>query len=294
MSSSNWSTATPPETEKTVMSLKITPLADALGVEVTGVDLSGPVAPADVESMQQALRDHLVMVIRDQTLDPGQYLAATRLFGDTMAQHLTDWLMPEHPEIAVLDSRRIPPDENGRVRQPGSRDWHTDHTNHAKPPKITALYAVKLPSSGGDTGFANMHMAYDALPGTVQSKLSGMKTVNKIEDRIYVSPEDKAKYGVLRTHPLIRTHPETGRKAIYIHPGKTARFEGMEAAESKVFMDDLMDSIIRPEICYRHKWRVGDLLMCDNRAVLHLAYEDYDPSEGRIMHRIILEGDVPA
>jgi taurine dioxygenase len=276
------------------MPLSITPLADALGVEATGVDLSQPVSPTDLDAMKQALQDHLVMVIRDQKLNSEQYLAATRLFGDTMQQHLTDWLMPEHPEIAVLDSRRIPPDNEGRVRQPGARDWHTDHTNHAKPPKITALYAISLPSAGGDTGFANMHMAYNALPGTVQAKLAGMKTVNKIEDRIYVSDEHKQKYGVLQTHPLIRTHPETGKKAIYIHPGKTERFVDMEPADSKVFMDELMDTIIQPEICYRHKWRVGDLLLCDNRAVLHLAYEDYDPSEGRVMHRIILEGDVPA
>lgn len=276
------------------MAMTITPLGDALGAAVTGVDLSRPVDAADIDAMQAALRDHLVLVIRDQSLNPEQYLAAIRLFGDTMMQHLTDWLMPEHPEIAVLDSRRIPPDPDGIVKQPGSRDWHTDHTNHAKPPKVTALYAVALPSSGGDTGFANMHMAYDALPGTVRAKLAGMKTVNKIENRIYVSAEDKKKYGGGQVHPLVRTHPETGKKAIYIHPGKTERFVDMAPEESHVFMDELMNTIIRPEICYRHHWRVGDLLLCDNRAVLHLAYEDYDPSEGRIMHRIILEGDVPA
>ena len=135
------------------MSIAVSPLGDALGVAITGVDLTQTVLPSDLEVMKQAMRKHLVMVIRGQSLSSQQYLAAVRLFGNTMPQHLTDWLMPEHPEIAVLDSRNIPADADGVVKQPGSRDWHTDSTNFAKPPKITALYAISLPSSGGDTGF---------------------------------------------------------------------------------------------------------------------------------------------
>lgn len=272
------------------MSIAITPLADALGVAITGVDLAQPVSPSDQEAMTQALRSHLVMVIRGQSLSPQQYLTAIRLFGNTMPQHLTDWLMPDHPEIAVLDSRNIPADVDGIVKQPGSRDWHTDSTNFAKPPKITALYAISLPSSGGDTGFANMHLAFDALPGDVQEQLSGMQTNNKVEDREYVGAEHKT---TSQVHPLIRTHPETGKKAIYIHPGKAVNFVGMETAPSRVFANELMDTVIQPDICYRHKWQVGDLLLCDNRSVMHLAYNDYDHAEGRVMHRVTLEGDVP-
>jgi taurine dioxygenase len=272
------------------MSIAVTPLANALGVAITGVDLTEPVSPCDLETMKQALRDHLVMVIRRQSLSPKQYLAAVRLFGNTMPQHLTDWLMPEHPEIAVLDSRNIPADVDGIVKQPGSRDWHTDSTNFAKPPKITALYAVSLPSSGGDTGFANMHLAFDALPVDMQANLSGMKTNNKVEDRDYVAAEHKK---TSQVHPLIRTHPETGKKAIYIHPGKAVNFVGMEAAQSRIFANELMDTVIQPDICYRHKWQVGDLLLCDNRSVMHLAYNDYDHAEGRVMHRVTLEGDIP-
>lgn len=275
------------------MTLTITPLADALGVAVTGIDLNQPVAAADLDAMRQALQDHLVLVIRGQALNPVQYLAAVRLFGEPMPQHLSGMLMADHPEIAVLDSRKITPSKIGIVEQPGSLEWHTDSTNFAKPPKITALYAVSLPSSGGDTGFANMHMAYDALPGTLQSKLSDMKTVNKIEDRDYVSAEHKEVFGGSQIHPLIRTHPETGRKAVYLHPGKAERFVDMEPGESHAFMDELMGTIIQPEICYRHKWQVGDLLLCDNRSVVHLAYADYDHAEGRVMHRIILQGDAP-
>lgn len=275
------------------MTLTITPLSDALGAEVTGIDLSRPVDAADVARMERALDERLVMVIRDQKLTPAQYLAALRLFGNTMHQHLTSLLMKDHPEIAVLDSRETKTAPDGVYAPIGSREWHTDHTNHARPPKITALYAVMLPKSGGDTGFANMQRAYDALPPGEREALGKLKTVSKIEDRDYVSADDRAKFGVPQFHPLIRTHPVSGKKAIYVHPGKLARIEGMEPDESQDFVGGLLDRAIQPTVTYRHKWRVGDVLLCDNRAVLHIAHRDYDPAEGRVMHRVLLEGDVP-
>ena len=275
------------------MALTIRPLAEPLGVEISGVDLSEEISADDLAAMEKALRDHLVMVVRGQNLSAGQYLKAVRLFGETMEQHLSDLLMDDHPEIAVLDSREAPMGVDGRAIPLGSKDWHTDHTNHAKPPKMTAMYAVALPRSGGDTGFANMQMAYDTLPDEEKAKLADLKTVNRIEDNAYVSDEHKRRFGVPQVHPLIRTHPETGRKAIYIHPGKTERIEGMEAAESRAFVDRLMARIIRPEISYRHQWRLGDLVIWDNRAVSHVAYRDYDHREGRIMQRVILAGDTP-
>lgn len=275
------------------MTLSITPLSHCLGAAVTGVDLSKLVAAADVAAIEDALTEHLLVVIRDQTLDPEQLLTALRLFGDTMPQHLSDMLMDAHPEIAVLDSRTSPV-EDGTAVPLGSRDWHTDHTNHARPPKLTALYAVALPrSGGGDTSFANMHAAYDALPAGLRAELETMKTHNKIEDSEYVSPADKDRFGRVQVHPLIRTHPVTGKKAIYIHPGKTLKFDRMAPEDSHAFIGDLMDRIIQPEIIYRHKWRVGDLLLCDNRALLHIAHRDYDAGEARVMHRVLLEGDVP-
>jgi taurine dioxygenase len=276
------------------MTLSIASLSDCLGAEITGVDLSAPVAAADIAAMEAALSEHLLMVIRDQRLDPEQLLAALGLFGTTMNQHLSDLLMQGHPEIAVLDSRSSPLAADGTAMPLGSRDWHTDHTNHARPPKITALYAVALPSSGGgDTSFANMHAAYDALPAEMQAELLNMKTHNKIEDYAYVNAADKERFGSVQVHPLIRTHPSTGRKAIYIHPGKTVKFDGMAPEDSHDFVDKLMNRIVQPDIIYRHKWQIGDLLLCDNRALLHIAHRDYDASEGRVMHRVILEGDVP-
>ena len=159
---------------------------------------------------------------------------------------------------------------------------------------MTALRAVQLPKSGGgDTGFANMHRAYDALSASRKAELSTLKTVNKIEDKAYVSDEARAKFGALQAHPLIRTHPETTKKAIYLHPGKVERIEGMTPVDSKDFVDDLMDEIIQPDIVYRHVWQPGDLTIWDNRAVLHLAHKDYDHTEKRLMHRVLIKGDKP-
>ncbi|MEC7395754.1 MAG: TauD/TfdA family dioxygenase, partial [Pseudomonadota bacterium] len=168
------------------MAVSITPLSENIGVEVTGVDFSQPLPAADLADIKQALLDHLVMVVRDQSLDPKQLLAATRLFGETMEQHLTDTLMDGHPEIAVLDSSKMPSDKQGRVIPFGARTWHTDHTNHEHPPKYTALYAINLPASGGDTSFANMNFGYTALPREEQASLMDLQTVNKIEDFGYI------------------------------------------------------------------------------------------------------------
>lgn len=276
------------------MTLTFAPLSDALGVEVTGIDLTGPVSEDDMSAIERALDEHLVMVVRDQKLAPEQYIEAMHRFGEIMPQHLTSMLMTDHPEIAVLDSTKTIADADGAVIPVGAREWHTDHTNHERPPKYTALYAVKLPKSGGgDTGFANMQLAYNALPDAHKAALAKHTVVTKIEDHAYVSEADRAKYGVPRTHPLIRTHPATGRKSIYFHPGKVRQLEGMEPAESLTFLNGILENAIRPEITYRHKWRPDDLVIWDNRAVLHVAHRDYDPAEGRVVQRILVKGEVP-
>ena len=277
------------------MPVTLNDLTPSLGVEAVGVDLSGAVAVEDLDAMREALSRRLVMVVRDQNLNPKSYLDAARLFGDLMPQHLTNLLMADHPEIAVLDSRKADKDKAGKAIPTGSRAWHTDHTNHARPPKVTMLYVVKLPSQGGDTSFANMQAAYEGLPEDEQADLAPMVTVNVIEQDTGAVSED-AREALTRApqrHPLIRTHPETGKKAIYVHPGKTERIEGMTPEDSKSFVQDLLARAITPDVTYRHQWRPGDLVIWDNRATLHIAHRDYDADEGRIMHRVILEGEGP-
>ncbi len=277
------------------MSLSVTPLSKTLGAEITGVDLSKPVAPTEVTAIQRALTDHLVIVVRAQSLKPSELIRGLRLFGDTMLQHRSDILLDGHPEIAVLDSRNASVEADGEAYPDGSRDWHTDHTNHARPPKVTALYAIKLPGAGGgDTGFANMHAAYDALPTELKTRLAPLKSHNKIESHAHLAAADKARFGSIQTHPIIRTHPVTGRKAVYIHPGKAVKIDGLTETETRAFIDALLPHLIKLEFTYRHKWQPGELVLWDNRSLLHLAYRDYDPRQGRIMQRVLLQGEVPA
>ncbi len=274
------------------MSIAVTPLSTMLGAEITGADLSKPLEPTDFSAIEQALTDHLVVVVRRQALDPAQLLRALRHFGDIMQQHRSDILLDGHPEIAVLDSRNAQVEADGQAYPDGSRDWHTDHTNHARPPKVTSLYAIKLPGEGGgDTGFANMHAAFDALPAELKAKLTPLKSHNKLESHAQLA--DMKRFGSIQTHPIIRTHPVTGRKAVYIHPGKAVKIDGMNEVETSAFIDELMPHLIKPEFIYRHKWKAGDLVLWDNRSLLHIAYRDYDPRQGRVMHRVLLQGEVP-
>lgn len=275
------------------MAIKITPLSDALGVEVKGVDLARDPTKAEIGAIDEAIAKHLVVVVRDQKFTPADYVAAARLFGMPMQQHLTDFLMPDFPDIAVLSSADAKTGADGLPILTGVRHWHTDHTNRERPPKITILYAVKLPQSGGDTSFANMRKAFARLPENEQKSLLLRKTTNTIEGRPYVSDKDNETFKGPFVHPLVRTHPVTGEKALYFHPSKTAHIDDMSGGETQNFLADLVDRTVTPDVIYRHKWREGDMLLCDNRAVLHKAHRDYDHREGRVMHRIILEGDVP-
>lgn len=279
------------------MTLAITPLDGPLGAEAMGIDLAGTVSDDDAEALRAALRERLVLIIRDQDLQPGDYVAGMKIFGEPIEQNEKNLMVPGFPQVTHLDSRvAVSTLEDGTKMPIGSRDWHTDHTNRARPPKMTALYAVKLPSTGGDTGFANMQLAFEGLDADERAKLDRMKTVNAlIRKNDYTDDETLAEsQKAAQTHPFIRTHPETGKKAIYVHPAKLAHFEGWSAEESKEYLYDLLDRVLTPDIMYRHKWRKGDVVIWDNRALMHLAYRDYDLSEGRIMHRMCLAGEVPA
>lgn len=275
------------------MGVQIRPLTPSIGVEVTGIDLREPVDRATLDRLNAALVDHIVLVIRDQRFTPEQYFEAVQLFGEPMRQHYSSHHMPGLPDVGVLSSRDAEIGPDGRPILSGTECWHTDHVNHEFPPKATVLYAVSLPSRGGDTSFANMRAAYAALPEQRKRHLDGMRTLNGFDRNRKVKPEDAAKHPDPVEQPLVRTHPENGTKALYFHPTKTQRIVGMEPQESWDFLDALLEEIIRPEIVYRHHWRVGDMLLCDNRAALHVAHADYNPAEGRKLYRVILKGDRP-
>jgi alpha-ketoglutarate-dependent taurine dioxygenase len=271
----------------------VTPLGAAIGAEITGLDLSRPVDAATRKALNEALADHTVVVFPGQTLSPARLMAASTIFGPSMPQHYSQFNMPDFPDIGILSSVDTDRRPDGSPILRGTECWHTDHTNRERPPKATILHALSLPSRGGDTSFASMRAAYAALPAAEKERFAGMRTVNRLDRDNTARDEDRAKYDVGVVHPLVRTHPDNGTRALYFHPTKTDRIVGMEPAESIAFLDALLERVIRPEIVYRHRWRVGDLLVCDNRAALHRAHADYDPAEGRLLHRVIVEGDRP-
>ena len=267
------------------MALTVIPLQPALGAEVVGVDLSKPIAPETKDALSRALAEHLALVFHDQSLSPGQYLTAAEVFGPPMRQHYSQHNMPEHPDIGLVWHR------NGQ--QPAER-WHTDHTNREKPPAATILYGVEIPSHGGGTSVANMRAAFAALPDTEQARLRELRTVNTLDDHHKdIRPDDMERFGKPIVHPMVRTHPVHGSPAVYFHVTKTAYIEGMTPADSRAYLSELLDRMIRPEIVYTHRWRKGDVLVIDDRATMHRAHGDYDRSENRVLWRIIVEGDRP-
>src|SRR5262249_6403220 len=265
--------------------LKITPLHPSLGAEIAGVDLATPVDGATRQTLSGALAEHLALVFRDQALTPTQYLAAASVCGPPMEQHSSQHKLPDVPLIGLIWHR------NGQ--QPAEQ-WHTDHTNRERPPAATILYGVEIPSAGGGTSVANMRAAYLALPEDERRRLDRLTTFNSLDrGRADTRQEDQDKYGAPIRHPMVRTHPVHGSRAVYFHISKATHIEGMTPERSRAYMADLLERMIRPEIVYHHVWRKGDVLVIDNRATMHRAHGDYDRRQSRILWRIIVEGDRP-
>ena len=264
--------------------VKITLLHSSLGAEVTGIDLSKPVDEPMRQTLTRALADHLALVFHDQSLTPAQYLSAASAFGPPMEQHYSQHNMPDFPLIGLIWHR------NGQ--QPAEQ-WHTDHTNRERPPAATILYGVEIPSAGGGTSVANMREAYARLPEDERRRLESLTTFNALDGHADTREEDRAKYDRPIEHPMVRTHPVHGSRAVYFHITKATHIGGMTPDASKAYMNDLLERMIRPDIVYHHVWRKGDVLVIDDRATMHRAHGDYDRSQSRVLWRIIVEGDRP-
>src|SRR5262249_9564949 len=212
--------------------LKITPLHPSLGAEIIGVDLGKPIDAATRQALSRALADHLALVFRDQTLTPAQYLAAASAFGPPMEQHYSQHNMPDFPLIGLIWH------PNGQ--QPAEQ-WHTDHTNRERPPSATILFGVETPSSGGGTSVANMRAGYAALSDAERRRLDGLTTFNSLDSgRTDTRQEDRDKYGTPIEHPMVRTHPVHGSRAVYFHIGKTTHISGMTPQASRAYMTHLL------------------------------------------------------
>ena len=282
--------------------MQINRLSKALGAEITGIDVSR-LSKEQVAAVSDAFHEHQVIVFRDQSLTPEQHIAFSRHFGGHEIHISRKFLLPEHPEILVLSNRK----ENGEyigVENAGDY-WHSDLSYMEKPSLGSLLYALEVPPEGGDTEWANQYTAYETLPEETRKRLDGLKarhSFNRFRNpRVHIpdhamkgareryeaiSPDDAI-------HPVARTHPVTGRKALYVSPRFTIGIEGLPDAEGQELLEELFAHMTRPEFIYHHKWRLGDLLFWDNRCLAHLACRGIPDGQIRHMHRTTVSGDVP-
>jgi len=276
-----------------VADLTVRRVAGALGAEVLGVDLGQPLSPETAARLRAAWLEHQVLFFRDQPLTPAQYMALARAFGTPVEYPFVQGI-EGYPEIIEVKKLEHETANFGGI-------WHSDTTYLERPPMASMLLAREVPPQGGDTLFASMTAAYDALSPGLQRLLEGLRAVNASakadvtrtrEDRIRTDGRADAKKEYVAEHPVVRTHPETGRKALYVNVAHTVRFAGMTEAESAPLLDTLFEHQVRPEFTCRFVWRPGSIAFWDNRCTQHNPINDYHGYR-RVMHRITLAGDAP-
>ncbi len=272
--------------------MEIRRLGPQIGVEIRGVDVR-TLDDAGFAAIYRAWLDHNVAVVPDQELEIEDFLRYSRRFGLVVPHPSKMTRHPDHPEITMLGVNKFGAD--GRldmaIYRRGAEGWHTDGAYDEEPFKATQLYALAVPSRGGDTCFASMYAAYDALPARLTQRLAGRNGAFTYGGRrkatALLNPEDREWTPVF--HPIIRPHPETGRKGLYFDPGKILRIEGLEEQESDELIEELTSRMIQPEGEYRHRWRKGDIVIWDNRCSYHKAAGDYPPEEDRIHWRVSIK-----
>ena len=273
-------------------SLEIKKLGNAIGAEVGGVDLSGPVDEETFKQIREAWLEHLVLRFRNQKLSDPQVLAFSKNFGELDPpgpNPLGRPFLADHPEMNVISNIK-----EGGVPIGGLGDgeaiWHADMTYVERPPKAAILYAIEIPPAGGDTYWANMYAAYESLPAALKERIEGRKAVH---DATYNSAGTKRKgYGDVTDprsapgarHDLVRTHPETGRKCLFLGRRRNSYVLGLELAESEALLDALWEHATQPRFTFRQEWRVGDVIVWDNRCTLHRR-DAFDPRARRLLHR---------
>lgn len=272
---------------------EVRPIAGALGAELHGVDLAGDLADSTVAALRQALLDHLVVFFPDQDLPPARFLALAKRFGTPIEYPFVKGIegFPEIISVAKLPHETV---NFGGV-------WHSDTTYLHEPPMATLLVARDVPPLGGDTLFANQYLAFESLSDKLRDVLSGLRGVSSSakadssrtrEDRIRSDGTAEARKLLVAEHPVVRTHPETGRRALYVNQAHTVSFAGMTEEESAPLLGFLFRHQIHPEFTCRFRWQPGSLAIWDNRCAQHYAMNDYHGQQ-RVMQRITLAGDMP-
>ncbi len=281
------------------MPIEVIPTGAACGAEIRGVDLSRPLSDDDFAAIERAYDDHGVIFFRDQHITPPQQVAFSRRFGEIEFNIFGErWSVTGSPEIVVVSNVT----ENGKpigIKRAGE-NWHSDMCYTARPPRGTMLYALEIPTlhglTLGDTEFASAAAAWDALPQALRDRIEGRRATFDFTGRKRAFPpsaEEIARNPPVR-HPIVRTHPHTGRKCLYVMRDDCTGIDGLAGEEAEVLIAALADHIIKPQFIYRHQWRVGDLLLWDNCTVQHRAIQDYDMPLRRLMHRTTMGGAVPA
>ena len=276
----------------TYQHIRVEPLSTYVGAEIGGVDLARPVSEAAFAEIRTAFGEYGVVFFRDQQLTPEQHVAFAERFGPIDVNRFFA-AVPGYPMIAEV---RKEPEQQANI----GNGWHTDHSYDAAPALGSMLYAREVPRTGGDTLFASMYAAYDALSDGLKATLATLRGCHS--SRHVFGPEAYARRGDLRgrignpelatqdaVHPVVVTHPETGRNALYVNPGFTLRFDGWSEAESRPLLHYLYEHAVRPEFTCRFHWHDGSLALWDNRSTWHFALNDYH-GHRRLLHRITISG----
>ena len=286
------------------MRFAVNRLSDTAG-EVVGLDCSVPLDAGTLAALKRTMLDFPVVAMRDQTLTPRQQAAFSRQLGPLEAQDRKTYCHPEDEDILIL-SNELRPDGTAVGIVDAGDYWHSDSSHLEEPCRATVLYAVKNPATGGDTEFINMYQVYDALPDDLRRRVEGRNGIHHVSKIInprvnvstartdavaYYKAREKATKEMLQ--PMVRTHPETGRQALYVSPRFTIGIADMDDAEAQPLLDRLFEIMLEPRFRYRHTWRDGDLVVWDNRCLNHQACGGYSLPDTRRMHRTTIRGDKP-
>jgi len=283
------------------MTLEIRNMPGPLGVEALGVDLSEPPDDATFAALKRAFEERSVLVIRDQRIAPEHHIAFSRRFGPLEVHVQKTFLLAGHPEILIV-SNVMGEDGKPIGLTDAGRYWHSDLSYKAEPSLASLLHARELPRKGGDTLFISMHAAYEALSEDVRRRIDGLSAVHSYIARNAAQNAKNPLRPALDAdmlaqvpevvHPMVRVHPATGRKALFVSEGFTTRIVGLPEAESRELLDHLFRHMIDERFMYRHLWQPDDIVMWDNRATIHHA-TPLEEGQRRIMYRTTIRGDVP-
>jgi taurine dioxygenase len=268
------------------------PLSPALGLEVLGVDLRKPIVGALATQLEEIWHRGQIILLRGQDITEEEQVRFAECFG-TLAKTLNVHHTGKHPATMLISNIRKDGKPIGALPD-GEMQFHTDQCYIERPAKASMLYAIEVPSAGGNTLFANAYMAYETLPDDIKRRLDGRRAINAYD---YANASTKRGTKIAEgvphySHPVVRTHPATGRKALYVNRLMTVAIEGMPETESDELLNFLFDHQEQPQFVYEHVWRVGDILMWDNRCTLH-ARTDFSSAERRLMRRVTILGEKP-